>query len=71
MNRDDKDADNDMPEQIENASSQGFTLDPKVMADAEAPVLVMDAQGTPLFANKNAMSFANGIREGLFPEMNF
>ncbi|OSQ48453.1 sensor domain-containing diguanylate cyclase [Thalassospira alkalitolerans] len=70
MNRDDKDADNDMPEQIENASSQGFTLDPKVMADAEAPVLVMDAQGTPLFANKNAMSFANGIREGLFPEIN-
>ena len=46
-----------------------FALDPKVMADAEAPVIVMDAQGVPLFANKNAVGFANGIRDGLFPEI--
>ena len=31
-----------------------FTLDPKVMAQAEAPVIVMDSHGVPLFANKNA-----------------
>jgi len=29
----------------------------------------MDAQGVPLFANKNAVGFANGIRDGLFPEI--
>jgi len=46
-----------------------FALDPKVMADAEAPVIVMDAHGVPLFANKNAVGFANGIRDGLFPEI--
>ncbi|MCC9622642.1 diguanylate cyclase [Thalassospira sp. MA62] len=46
-----------------------FTLDPEVMADAEAPVIVMDANGTPLFANKNAIGFANGIKDGLFPEV--
>ena len=46
-----------------------FTLDPKVMAQAEAPVIVMDAHGVPLFANKNAVGFAKGIRDGLFPEI--
>ncbi|MFH1804560.1 MAG: diguanylate cyclase [Pseudomonadota bacterium] len=46
-----------------------FELDPAVMAQAEAPVMVMDSLGTPLFANKNATGFAEGIREGLFPEI--
>ncbi|RCK27178.1 diguanylate cyclase [Thalassospira profundimaris] len=46
-----------------------FTLDPKVMAKAEAPVIVMDSHGVPLFANKNAVGFAKGIRDGLFPEI--
>ncbi|WP_430475240.1 sensor domain-containing diguanylate cyclase [Thalassospira lucentensis] len=46
-----------------------FTLDPKVMAQAEAPVIVMDSHGVPLFANKNAVGFAKGIRDGLFPEI--
>lgn len=47
-----------------------FKLDPAVMAQAEAPVMVMDRRGEPLFANKNARSFAQGIRDGLFPEIN-
>ncbi|WP_258549100.1 diguanylate cyclase domain-containing protein [Thalassospira profundimaris] len=47
-----------------------FELNPTTMAQAEAPVMVMRADGTPLFANKNAMGFADGIREGLFPEIN-
>ncbi|OSQ39074.1 diguanylate cyclase [Thalassospira mesophila] len=46
-----------------------FELDPTTMAQAEAPVMVMRRDGQPLFANKNAMGFADGIREGLFPEI--
>lgn len=46
-----------------------FELDPSTMAQAEAPVMVMRSNGKPLFANKNAMGFADGIREGLFPEI--
>ncbi|WP_417844787.1 diguanylate cyclase domain-containing protein [Thalassospira sp.] len=46
-----------------------FELEPSTMAQAEAPVMVMRQNGTPLFANKNAMGFADGIREGLFPEI--
>lgn len=54
---------------LTNYDADVFTLDPKVMAEAEAPVIVMDAKGVPLFANKNAEGFANGIRDGLFPEI--
>ncbi|MBO6580229.1 MAG: PAS domain S-box protein, partial [Thalassospira sp.] len=54
---------------LTNYDADVFTLDPKVMAEAEAPVIVMDAKGVPLFANKNAVGFANGIRDGLFPEI--
>ncbi|WP_254424309.1 sensor domain-containing diguanylate cyclase [Thalassospira marina] len=50
-------------------SALRFELNPTTMAQAEAPVMVMRADGTPLFANKNAMGFADGIREGLFPEI--
>jgi len=54
---------------LTNYDADVFTLDTKVMAEAEAPVIVMDAKGVPLFANKNAVGFANGIRDGLFPEI--
>ncbi len=70
MNRHHKDPDKAMSEHFDMTSGQGFVLDPQTMADAEAPVLVMDTNGTPLFANKNARSFAEGIRDGLFPEIN-
>ncbi len=50
-------------------SALRFELNPTTMAQAEAPVMVMRADGTPLFANKNAIGFADGIREGLFPEI--
>ncbi|NIY74576.1 diguanylate cyclase [Thalassospira sp. HF15] len=56
-------------EDLTDYDADVFTLDPKVMAEAEAPVIVMDAHGVPLFANKNAVGFANGIRDGLFPEI--
>jgi diguanylate cyclase (GGDEF)-like protein/PAS domain S-box-containing protein len=56
-------------EDLTHYDADVFTLDPKVMAEAEAPVIVMDAKGVPLFANKNAVGFANGIRDGLFPEI--
>ena len=46
---------------LTNYDADVFTLDPKVMAEAEAPVIVMDAKGVPLFANKNAVGFANAI----------
>lgn len=54
---------------LTHCDADSFILDPKVMAEAEAPVIVMDAQGVPLFANKNAVGFAQGIREGIFPEI--
>lgn len=59
----------DMIDDLTNYDADVFTLDPKVMAEAEAPVIVMDAHGMPLFANKNAIGFASGIRDGLFPEI--
>ena len=59
----------DTLEDLTTYDAEVFKLDPKVMAEAEAPVIVMDAQGVPLFANKNAVGFARGIREGLFPEI--
>ena len=65
-----KDAEKAMSGYNDMTSDQGFILDPQTMADAEAPVMVMDKNGTPLFANKNARSFAEGIRDGLFPEIN-
>ncbi len=58
-----------MTEDLTDYDADVFTLDPKVMAKAEAPVIVLDAHGVPLFANKNAVGFANGIRDGLFPEI--
>lgn len=70
MNRHHKDAEKAMSDHTDVTSEQVFILDPQTMADAEAPVLVMDKNGTPLFANKNARSFAEGIRDGLFPEIN-
>lgn len=59
----------DAIEDLTAYDAEVFKLDPQVMAEAEAPVIVMDAHGVPLFANKNAVGFANGIRDGLFPEI--
>ncbi|MBX2830618.1 MAG: diguanylate cyclase [Rhodospirillales bacterium] len=59
----------DSIDEMTNYEENVFALDPKVMAQAEAPVIVMDAHGVPLFANKNAVGFAKGIRDGLFPEI--
>jgi diguanylate cyclase (GGDEF)-like protein/PAS domain S-box-containing protein len=66
---DTQDHGSDVSEDLTKYDANVFTLDPKVMAQAEAPVIVMDAHGVPLFANKNAVGFANGIRDGLFPEI--
>lgn len=64
-----KDHDLNIPDDLTNYDADVFTLDPQVMAQAEAPVIVMDSHGVPLFANKNAVGFARGIREGIFPEI--